>query len=192
MSGLREALIDALTEIIQEAHGRNAVLTKSRQQATLAADAVLRVLAEHGDLGQVREELVSSGALILPRGDRIGAVMAVVVRIVAARDAAVERWRYWTDLAVELRADLADVRQQLDRAEAIVDLVRKVGRGTITPAELTALLAESDAAINNPLDEANEGHWTCGRCGGTSQTHAAGGSNQECLYEPTLESQVRQ
>jgi hypothetical protein len=103
------------------------------------AGAVLRVLAEHGDTQQVREQIAD--ALTGAERFRFDLIMTVVAPIVAERDAANEQLERYDGQAWEdLQADLAAARQQLDRAEAIVELVRKVGRGTVTPAELMALL----------------------------------------------------
>jgi uncharacterized coiled-coil DUF342 family protein len=80
---------------------------------------MLRVLAEHGDTEQVRHEIKDALQLaLLDDSDAIDAVMAVVARIVAERDDANERWRYWKDLAVELRTELAAARQQLNQVRA--------------------------------------------------------------------------
>jgi hypothetical protein len=131
MSGLRQGFIDAMSD-------RWDGDAESVAEYTAAADDLLRVLAEHGDTQQVREQLVSSGALALPRGDRINAVMAVVAPILAARDAAVERadeaekslaaYRRGHDAIVNradrAEADLAAARMQVRVRDARLDQVR--------------------------------------------------------------------
>jgi hypothetical protein len=126
MSTPRQALVDLMLD-------RWGGDDESKAEYEDAADAMLRVLVEHVDMRQVREQIDRAVCSDWPNFQKIELAMAAVAEILAARDAAVER---------------------AERAEAY----------------------------------SNEGHWACGRCGGTSQTHAAGGSNQGCLYEPTLES----
>jgi hypothetical protein len=117
VSGLRERIANALIPWLE--HDR-----RKRMQAT---DAVLRVLAEHGDTQQVRTEIrdvieQTTGEPIFP--PTMDAVMAVVAPIVAARDAAVEQLERYDGQAWEdLRADLAAARQQLDQVRALVTSV---------------------------------------------------------------------
>jgi hypothetical protein len=85
------------------------------------ADAVLRVLAEHGDTQQVEEELVSSGALVLPRGDRINAVMTVVAPLIGYYRSVAE---HWLKRAERAEADLAAARMQVRVRDARLDQVR--------------------------------------------------------------------
>jgi hypothetical protein len=108
---------------------------------------MLRVLGEHGDTQQVKEELVSSGALVLDRGDRINAVMAVVAPHLIARDELIEQYKtlrqafqevsadeehYATrakeflDRAERAEADLAAVRMQVRVRDARLDQVRMI------------------------------------------------------------------
>jgi hypothetical protein len=168
MSELREKIADDLAgrladwldEKTSTDSNRPAIVAAIQDYAYSSADAVLRVLAEHGDTQQVREQLVSSGALVLPRGDRIVAVMAVVARIVAARDAAVERAeqaersrdkllasgeRHLNDLmtiadknlarAERAEADLAAARMALRVARHRLDQVRALARTLRSPMQ---------------------------------------------------------
>jgi hypothetical protein len=121
VSGLREKIADLVDAI-------------SRNEVSEPTDAVLRVLAEHGDTQQVREQIqgIVHAAIfdIAPlatqrRDEIVREVMAVVAHIVAARDAAVDdvneevRWRERAiDRAERAEADLAAARQQLDHARA--------------------------------------------------------------------------
>jgi len=135
MSGLREALAEAIGRANRPSLGEGA-RTVETESWLWAADAVLRVLAEHGDTQQVREQVAKvlrehlssrSSAMLLD------AVMAIVAPIVAARDAAVEQAEYWKGraekawergdedglTALQLHADLAAARQQLDQVRAL-------------------------------------------------------------------------
>jgi hypothetical protein len=82
---------------------------------------MLRVLGEHGDTQQVKEELVSSGALVLDRGDRINAVMAVVAPHLIARDELIEQYKTLRQAFQEVSADeehyATRAKEFLDRAE---------------------------------------------------------------------------
>lgn len=120
MSGLREKIADAIAGAVSQ-----------DDRYLEHADAVLRVLAEHGDMQQVREQLVSSGALVLPRGDRIVAVMAVVARIVAARDAAVAAsFRDYTcrTYTETVEADVAAAQQQLDQVRELAEELSRLSQ----------------------------------------------------------------
>jgi hypothetical protein len=100
------------------------------------ADAVLRVLAEHGDTQQVEEELVSSGALVLPRGDRINAIMAVVAP-------AISRARYFN------AQDRIRLYEQLERAEAdlaVAQMALRVARHRLDKVRALAERQLSDQA----------------------------------------------
>jgi hypothetical protein len=142
MSTLREKIADTLIQHtrtrIEDCHCGWGVNTGALGQSHAAhvTDAVLRVLAEHGDTQQVREQLVSSGALVLPRGDRIVAVMAVVAPIVAARDAAIEQAKKAKRWLIDAAgSDVTDLLQSLDecttraeRAEAdLAELRAEIG-----------------------------------------------------------------
>jgi hypothetical protein len=113
----------------------------ARNRLRRNARAVLRVLAEHGDTQQVREQVIrilstSRAGLSV---DALDAVMAVVADIVAARDAAVERAEYWKGRAekawergdedgltmLRLEAALIAARRQLDAAEERADEAEK-------------------------------------------------------------------
>jgi hypothetical protein len=121
VNGLREKIADAIAG------------TVSQDDRYLEhADAVLRVLAEHGDTQQVEEELVSSGALVLPRGDRINAIMAVVAPAIsrARYFNAQDRIRLYEQLE-RAEADLAAARQQLDQVhDDLAAILRALGLGT--------------------------------------------------------------
>jgi hypothetical protein len=93
-------------------------------------DAVLRVLAEHGNTQQVREELQRIMQGSTTSGNGVDRVMAVVAPIVAARDAAAEQLERYDGQAWEdLQADLAAARQQLDQVRAMcAQELRKVRR----------------------------------------------------------------
>jgi outer membrane protein TolC len=126
MSELREALTEAL----------NTCPGLSRQHGEKCADAVLRMLTEHGDTQQVREQLSAAiaSAWYSTAGDPtvLDEVMTVVAPILAARDAAVERaedaerdlaemqghYAMARERTVRAEADLAAARQQLDQVRA--------------------------------------------------------------------------
>jgi hypothetical protein len=120
MSGLREKVSRAIHGSVC-LHPTEDHYVYFRESYLEHADAVLRVLAEHGDTQQVREQLVSSGALALPRGDRINAVMAVVAPHLAARDELIEQYKTLRQAYVEVSADeehyATRAKEFLDRAE---------------------------------------------------------------------------
>jgi hypothetical protein len=108
------------------------------------ADAVLRVLAEHGDTQQVREQIAAAVDFYPGFED---AVMAVVTRIVAARDAATELASTSTEFlkrAERAEGDLVAARQQLDQVRALCQRqagITAIGaRGTLSVADLLAIL----------------------------------------------------
>jgi hypothetical protein len=117
MSGLREKIADAIAGAVSQ-----------DDRYLEHADAVLRVLAEHGDTQQVREQLDR-----LLFGDQVAEVMAVVAPVVATRDAAIERAKVLAAIrdtafrelsdetvrAVAAEADLAAARQQLDQVREL-------------------------------------------------------------------------
>jgi hypothetical protein len=146
MSGLREALVEALHEHEYADGGPADECRCGAKLDTLSAralhwhqaDAVLRVLAEHGDIQQVRERLLdalvdhkargiarASGVKVVADDVIDDAVMPVVAEILAARDAAAEELhalktviRMQDKITFELLADLAAARQQLDQVRA--------------------------------------------------------------------------
>jgi hypothetical protein len=81
MSELREKIADAIAGAVSQ-----------DDRYLEHADAVLRVLAEHGDTQQVREQIADTvrGSVLSVR-QQTDKIMAVVAPIVAARDAAVEQ-----------------------------------------------------------------------------------------------------
>jgi hypothetical protein len=142
MSGLRQDFIDAMSD----RWGGDA---ESVAEYTAAADDLLRVLAEHGDTQQVREQLVSSGALALPRGDRINAVMAVVAPHLAARDERIEQYKTLRQTYVEVSADeehyATRAKEFLDRAErAEADLAAARMQVRVRDARLDQMRALAD------------------------------------------------
>jgi hypothetical protein len=119
------------------------------------ADAVLRVLAEHGDTGQAKLQAQLMALVIIHWGDRPTLADAIwgqfVAPIVTARDDAVERAEraeaeraQWQSQAMELdkaaasertraeraEADLAAARQQLDQVRRTYDAWTEEGLGT--------------------------------------------------------------
>jgi hypothetical protein len=135
MSELREALTEAL----------NTCPGLSRQHGEKCADAVLRVLTEHGDTQQVREQLsvAIASAWYSTAGDPtvLDEVMTVVAPIVAARDTADER-------VDEAEKSLAAYRRGHD---AIVN------RAECAEADLTAARTEVDE-VNQQLDQVRAEH----------------------------------
>jgi hypothetical protein len=128
MSELREALTEAL----------NTCPGLSRQHGEKCADAVLRMLAEHGDTQQVREQLsvAIASAWYSTAGDPtvLDEVMTVVAQILAERDAAIE-WAERVEAdrkkrVAALKADLAAARQQLDQVhDDLVAILRALEIG---------------------------------------------------------------
>jgi hypothetical protein len=128
MSGLREALVNGLTHYnfcFAEIHASEPSIAMP-EEVELVADAVLRVLAEHGDTQHLREQIAEAIRYVDENAD-LDRVMAVVAPIVAARDAATERaerteraadshYKAW----IGAKADLAAARQQLDQVRALV------------------------------------------------------------------------
>jgi hypothetical protein len=134
VSGLREKIADAIAGAVSQ-----------DDRYLEHADAVLRVLADHGDTQQVREQVAQTlwdfevAATKGSAAQFLDAVMAVVAPHLAARDAAVERAeRLEADnraLAVrdpdvrtvyaveagrfEAEADLAAAQQQLDQVRDV-------------------------------------------------------------------------
>jgi hypothetical protein len=116
------------------------------------ADAVLQVLAEHGDTQQVREE-IADAVRRAPRY-QLDAVMAVVARIVAARDAAAVRANFaeayfeGAQGKVEyLAKHLGLARRHADRAEAeLTDARADISdlKGWVTKEQRRAERAEAE------------------------------------------------
>jgi hypothetical protein len=44
----------------------------------------------------------------------------------------------------------------------------------------------ADAMLRVLVEHDDTGVWICARCDGAPETHAAGGANDECIYQPTL------
>jgi hypothetical protein len=154
MSGLREAVVGALASEITNAD----VLAEHLYPA---ADAVLRVLAEHGDTQQVREQIID--AVVKHFEDQRGhppeqmqindlteyadAVMAAIAPHLAASDAAIDNLlddneqtladaQKQADRAERAEADLAAARQQLDQVrEGIAQAIEKHAEECGDPAD---------------------------------------------------------
>jgi hypothetical protein len=175
--GALEHAVDAALDRAEASHATGVIgLSRTRQ----VADAVRQWLAEHGDTQQVREEIRSAihdapdlvGHRVGPdhdpafalhgRGEiadiSTDAVMAVVARIVAARDAAVEQAKKAKQWLIDAAgADVTDLLQSLDectaRAERAerdlaaarqqLDLVRAAVNGWPTPSESLAQYREA-------------------------------------------------
>jgi hypothetical protein len=155
MSGLREVIARAAAEAsiayhkscnpsfwLNDEHVKDEIEIAEGGEMLLVADAVLRVLAEHGDTQQVREEIKDELSYCFGEVTElpVDRVTAVVARIVAARDAADEQLERslaaqelmatqfrtmqrekehgWRE-AERAEADLAAARQQLDQVRAL-------------------------------------------------------------------------
>jgi hypothetical protein len=139
VSGLRDKVADAIAGAVSQ-----------DDRYLEHADAVLRVLAEHGDTQQVERRIVD--IIEEQLGSQIDATFigaqimeAVVAPIVAARDAALERaedfqrtmqdemlWRDRSmDRADRAEGDLAAARQQLDQVWEGRDLEQQALRNAI-------------------------------------------------------------
>jgi hypothetical protein len=117
MSGLRDALVNGLTHYnfcYAEIHASEPSVA-TPEEVELVAAAVLRVLAEHGDTQQVRDEIRTAV------DDPGYYVDHEVAHIVAARDAAVERAERLLSALRAMTLELAAVRQQLDQLRAVAD-----------------------------------------------------------------------
>jgi hypothetical protein len=94
MSELRQVIADTIREHV---FGDDT----PTDEAECCADAVMRVLAEHGDTEQVREQMAER---VTGYGAHLEAAMTVIAPIVAARDTAVEKTQWLKrerDAAVE-------------------------------------------------------------------------------------------
>jgi uncharacterized alpha-E superfamily protein len=114
MSDLREKIADAIGGAVSQ-----------DDRYLEHADAVLRVLAEHGDTQQVREQIKAALVDNFTTSGAFNAITAVVTPILAARnDLRDERWSVVAtrnaaiQRAERAKADLAAVRQQLDQVRA--------------------------------------------------------------------------
>jgi hypothetical protein len=134
---LGSALADWVDNKTSTDSNRPAIIAAINEFAYVEADAVLRVLAEHGDTQQVREQMAAFIDAHQLSFTAAGDLMAIVARTVAARDAAVERaghWRQlaekWADETTGLEANLAAARQQLDQVhDDLAAILRALGIG---------------------------------------------------------------
>jgi hypothetical protein len=135
---LRQCIIDAMVKHFEDQRGHPPEQMQI-EDLTDYADAVLRVLAEHGDTQQVREQVVD--ALFYASDERITfesdpslleltiSVMAVVTEILAARDAWRELYKaadakrdVWMTRAERAEADLAAAVERAEEAEGYREL----------------------------------------------------------------------
>jgi hypothetical protein len=158
MNELRDKLIEALAEF----DDIGVPWESAEYDYAGAVDAVLRVLAEHGDTGQVREQIQGLVIDLVTHARPVTTAdfMAVVASLVAARDAANERAQRREDEALFFKkkyesecksvnrreADLAAARQQLERVRAkVTDAVAEHRNGDTVPVgAVMAALVVSD------------------------------------------------
>jgi chromosome segregation ATPase len=158
VSGLREKIADLVDAI-------------SRNEVSEPTDAVLRVLAEHGDTQQVRELQAANDRL----GDALTRQIKVADDALAGRDASVEvlngaraalasaemsidrvraEREQLREEKVTAEAGLAAARQQLDQVRASRDLARDDVLESLAVAERRAEVAEQRlAAVRDVAEE---------------------------------------
>jgi hypothetical protein len=123
MSELREELRAKINDAYYNARNERRTMDQASHDAT---DAVLRVLAEHGDTQQVREQVESLPGTMIT----VDQVMAIVAPILAERDAAIE-WAERVEAdrkkrVAALKADLAAARTEVDEVNQQLDQVRMI------------------------------------------------------------------
>jgi alkanesulfonate monooxygenase SsuD/methylene tetrahydromethanopterin reductase-like flavin-dependent oxidoreductase (luciferase family) len=143
MSELRQDVIDAMVKHFEDQRGHPPEQMQI-EDLTDYADAVLQALTEHDDTQQVREQVRRVLSAFQPKRSREAienGVMTVVARIVAERDAAIERAeRFKKELATSVKQHVL-LLEQSDRMRADVKhWARTMYLGLSEHARLNAIL----------------------------------------------------